>query len=94
VIVESRGVRQQEVLHRLQRAEEQVRSITHMVECDTPCADVLTQLTAVRTALGKVGLLTAESHMKAVITERADASGHEAAVHDLHLIFKLVTRQR
>jgi DNA-binding FrmR family transcriptional regulator len=50
------------VLKRLKRAEGQVRGIAHMVEKDTYCIDILTQVNAAQAALDKVALELLRDH--------------------------------
>jgi len=47
---------------RLNRIEGQVRGVTKMVENDTYCIDILTQVSAVRAALDKVALELLRDH--------------------------------
>lgn len=51
-----------QVLKRLKRAEGQVRGVARMVEEDTYCIDVLTQITAAQAALDKVALELLRDH--------------------------------
>lgn len=62
------------LLKRLARIEGQVRGIAKMVEEDRYCIDVLTQLSAVDTALSAVGMRLLDSHVKHCVTD-ALASG-------------------
>ncbi len=50
------------VLKRLRRAEGQVRGVARMVEEDTYCIDVLTQINAARAALDKVAVELLRDH--------------------------------
>ncbi|MBN9325638.1 MAG: metal-sensitive transcriptional regulator, partial [Cellulomonas sp.] len=50
-------------LKRLRRVEGQVRGIARMVDEDTYCIDVLTQIAAVNKALQAVGLGLLEDHL-------------------------------
>lgn len=50
------------LLKRLHRAEGQVRGVTKMVDDDKYCIDILTQISAVRSALDKVALELARDH--------------------------------
>ncbi len=52
------------ILKRLRRAEGQVRGIARMVEADTYCIDILTQVTATQAALDKVALELLRDHAK------------------------------
>ena len=51
------------LLNRLSRIEGQVRGIARMVEDDRYCIDVLTQLQAVRAALGRVETELLKDHL-------------------------------
>jgi len=51
------------LLNRLNRIEGQVRGIARMVEEDRYCIDVLTQLQAVRAALGRVETEMLKEHL-------------------------------
>ncbi|MGY3716875.1 metal-sensitive transcriptional regulator [Sutcliffiella cohnii] len=55
---------------RLNRIEGQVRGVKRLIEEDTYCDDVLTQIAAIQSALNSVGKLLLEGHMKSCIVER------------------------
>ena len=50
------------LLKRLRRIEGQVRGVESMVEQDRYCIDVVTQITAIQSALDKVALSLLEDH--------------------------------
>jgi CsoR family transcriptional regulator, copper-sensing transcriptional repressor len=52
------------ILKRLKRAEGQVRGVTRMVDEDTYCIDILTQIAATQAALDKVALELVRDHAK------------------------------
>jgi len=64
------------LLKRLARAEGQVRGVARMVEEDRYCIDILTQLSAVDTALESVALEILDDHVKHCVAG-AIASGDE-----------------
>ena len=51
------------IIKRLKRIEGQVRGLQRMVEDDTYCIDVLTQVSATTKALQSVALLLLEDHL-------------------------------
>lgn len=61
-------------LNRLRRIEGQVRGIARMVEEDTYCIDVLTQVSAVTKALQAVSLGLLEDHIGHCVVEAAGES--------------------
>ena len=65
------------LLNRLRRIEGQVRGIGRMVEEGRYCVDILTQLQAVRAALGKVEGAILQDHLNKCI-EGAITSGDAA----------------
>lgn len=67
-----------DLLKRLRRAEGQVRGIARMVEDETYCIDVLTQISAANRALERVALSLLEDHLSHCVAE-AVAEGGDAA---------------
>ena len=65
-------------LKRLRRIEGQVRGIQRMVESDTYCVDVLTQVAAVTKALQAVSLGLLEDHVGHCVVEAARQSDEDA----------------
>ncbi|HET6747354.1 MAG TPA: metal-sensitive transcriptional regulator [Candidatus Saccharimonadales bacterium] len=52
------------VLKRLRRVEGQVRGVAKMVEADTYCIDILTQISAIQAATDKIALELLREHTK------------------------------
>ena len=65
-------------LKRLRRVEGQVRGLQRMVESDTYCIDILTQVSAVTRALQAVALGLVEDHLGHCVTQAIEAGGPEA----------------
>ena len=65
-------------LKRLRRIEGQVRGLHRMVEADTYCIDVLTQVSAATRALQSVAIGLLEEHMAHCMVEAARAGGAES----------------
>lgn len=64
-----------DLLKRLRRAEGQVRGIHRMVEEDSYCIDVLTQVSAATRALETVALALLEDHLAHCVAEAAREGG-------------------
>ncbi len=80
-------------MRRLKRIEGQVRGIARMVEDDTYCIDILTQVSAVTRALQAVSLGLLEDHIGHCVVdaaresdEAADAKVTEAAAAIARLV--------
>ncbi|WP_309616764.1 metal-sensitive transcriptional regulator [Salinibacterium sp.] len=72
----------EDLLKRLRRAEGQVRGIHRMVEDDTYCIDILTQVSAATKALETVALSLLEDHLSHCVAQ-ATAEGGEVAQEKL-----------
>jgi CsoR family transcriptional regulator, copper-sensing transcriptional repressor len=68
------------LVKRLHRIEGQVRGIERMVEDDRYCIDVLTQISAVTTALESLALKILDDHVRHCVAG-ALASGDETDAH-------------
>ncbi|WP_239094253.1 metal-sensitive transcriptional regulator [Bacillus sp. B15-48] len=76
------------MITRLNRIEGQIRGIKGMIEKDTYCDDVITQISATQAALNSVAKILLEGHMKSCVVERIQ-DGDDEIVDEL-----LVTIQR
>ncbi len=65
-------------LKRLRRIEGQVRGIQRMVDEDTYCIDVLTQVSAINRALQAVSIGLLEDHLGHCVAQAVQAGGAEA----------------
>jgi CsoR family transcriptional regulator, copper-sensing transcriptional repressor len=68
------------VLARLRRIEGQVRGLSRMVEEDTYCIDVLTQVSATTRALESVALKLLDEHLAHCVVDAARTGGDVADV--------------
>ena len=78
------------VITRLKRIEGQIAGLRRMVESDTYCVDVLTQVSAAQGALGKVGEIVLGKHIETCVTEAFEHGSDDerrAAVEELMGVF-------
>ena len=66
-----------DVLLRLRRIEGQVRGLQRLVDEDTWCIDVLTQISSVTKALQGVGVGLLDDHIRHCVREAVQEGGHE-----------------
>jgi DNA-binding FrmR family transcriptional regulator len=64
---------------RLRRIEGQVRGVGRMIEEDTYCIDVLTQISAINSALQSVALGLLEEHLGHCVSHAVNEGGEEGA---------------
>ncbi|TYB83728.1 MAG: metal-sensitive transcriptional regulator, partial [Kosmotoga sp.] len=57
------------VINRLKRAEGQLRGLQRMIEEDRTCTDILTQVSAVISALSKISEMIAKTYAKKCVLE-------------------------
>ncbi|KAF0197518.1 MAG: hypothetical protein FD169_500 [Bacillota bacterium] len=79
------------VIKRLSRIEGQVRGVQKMVEEDRYCLEILTQITAIRAALDKVGMQILDGHARGCLSA-AIKSGHaDSSIDELmHVLQRYV----
>lgn len=68
----------QALLNRLKRVEGQVRGLQRMVNEETYCIDILTQVSAATRALETVALSLLDDHLRHCVTDAARRGGDEA----------------
>lgn len=77
---------------RLNRIEGQIRGIKGLIEKDTYCDDVITQISATQSALNSVAKLLLEGHLKTCVLERIQEGDHEVLDEVLVTIQKLMKK--
>jgi CsoR family transcriptional regulator, copper-sensing transcriptional repressor len=82
----------QQLLARLRRIEGQVRGIGRMIEDDTYCIDVLTQVAAVSKALQGVGVKLLDEHLHHCVAGAAASGDDDRTEQLVHEASKAVER--
>jgi CsoR family transcriptional regulator, copper-sensing transcriptional repressor len=59
------------IMNRLKRIEGQIRGLQRLVESGAPCVDVITQISAVTSAMKKTGAAIVCNNMKTCLDESA-----------------------
>lgn len=80
------------MITRLNRIEGQIRGIKGMIEKDTYCDDVITQISATQAALNSVAKILLEGHMKSCVVERIQEGDDEVVDELLVTIQKLMKK--
>jgi DNA-binding FrmR family transcriptional regulator len=76
-------MRKKELQDRLRRIEGQVRGLQRLVDEDTYCIDILTQLNSVTAALKAVGLGLIADHVRHCVRESLERGEGDAKVEEL-----------
>ena len=77
---------------RLNRIEGQIRGIKGLIEKDTYCDDVITQISATQAALNSVAKILLEGHMKSCVVERIQEGDMDVLDEVLVTIQKLMKK--
>jgi DNA-binding FrmR family transcriptional regulator len=76
------------LLKRLNRIEGQTRGVAKMVEEDRYCVDVLTQISAIQSALDALALQLLENHTKGCVRSAIGSGDGEAAIDELMTVVR------
>ena len=63
------GEQKDDVLRRLSRIEGQIKGLRRLIEQDTYCVDVLTQVSSIHEALRGVGKVVMRNHLQSCVTD-------------------------
>jgi len=88
------GEEKQKLLHRLRRIEGQLGGIRRMVEDDTYCVDVLTQISAVDGAMKKVSQILLGAHIQTCVSDAFTSGDSDARSQKLTELMEIFGRYR
>jgi DNA-binding FrmR family transcriptional regulator len=71
-----------DLLARLRRIEGQVRGVQRLIDTDTYCIDILTQITAIRAGLNKVAVSLLGDHLGHCVADSIATGGDAEAKVD------------
>ena len=54
----------EDLLKRLRKVKGQISGLERMIDRNAPCSDILMQISAVRAAVGKIGMLIMQNYMR------------------------------
>lgn len=77
------------VQNRLNRIEGQIRGLQKMVEEDTYCIDIITQTSAIKSALSSVEDLLLENHLDTCASEQMKSGNVTKAKQEILAVYRL-----
>ncbi|MEX0934896.1 MAG: metal-sensitive transcriptional regulator [Candidatus Paceibacterota bacterium] len=83
-----KGEVKKKVRDRLKRLEGQIRGLQRMVEEDEYCVDIITQSSAVRSALSSVEDLILENHLSEHVVHQMKGNQEAKAIDEIIHVFK------
>jgi DNA-binding FrmR family transcriptional regulator len=78
-----------QIQNRLKRIEGQIRGLQKLIEEDAYCIDVITQTSAVRSALKSVENVLLESHLSTCVVHQIQSGKQKKAVEEILKVYKL-----
>lgn len=88
LVSEEQAKNKKDLINRLNRIEGQLRGIQRMVQEEADCADILTQIAAVRSATNKVGGLILEKYAKECVRKSMKEHGKDQEIEHLNSIIQ------
>lgn len=67
---------------RIRKIEGQLRAISHMVDTDVPCEEILIQINAAKSALHKVGQVVLEGHLQHCVRDGIEHGDADKTIAD------------
>ena len=78
----------EQIINRLKRIEGQVRGIQNMIENERYCVDILTQISAINSAMKNVGLQLLEKHAQNCVSNAIKEGNGNESIEELMDVFK------
>ena len=79
-----------DLINRLRRIEGQIRGIEGMIDNDAYCTDVLTQVVAVRSAMGSFARVLLSKHLKSCVCDDIRQGNDETVDELVELLGKMI----
>jgi len=84
--------RKQALIRRLNRIEGQVRGVARMIEEDRYCVDILTQISALRSALDGLAMELLEDHTHGCVRDAVRSGNGDEAIGELMEVVRRFAR--
>lgn len=81
---------QRNLMNRMNRIEGQVKGVKRMIDRNVYCDDILTQMSAVQSALHSVSRLLLESHINTCVIDRLESKDPEIVEEFMTTISKIM----
>ncbi|MBS1055831.1 metal-sensitive transcriptional regulator [Gluconobacter kondonii] len=84
--------RKKALTNRVRRIEGQVGGVLNMIENDRYCVDILTQISAIKSALDGVSIQILSSHANGCVRRAVQEDGGEGAIDELLQVVRRMMR--
>lgn len=81
--MESNEVSKEDILNRMKKIEGQAKGIQKMIEEDKCCGDIMVQISAIRSAINRVGGLIMDRYVKDCLRESLKNDKSDASIDEV-----------
>lgn len=82
-VLDSRQISKEDILNRMKKIEGQAKGIQKMIEEDKCCGDIMVQISAIRSAINRVGGLIMDRYIKECLKESLVNSKDEKDIEEI-----------
>lgn len=81
--MDSKEVSKEDILNRMKKIEGQAKGIQKMIEEDKCCGDIMVQISAIRSAINRVGGLIMDRYIKECLKESLNSGKDEQTIDEV-----------
>jgi DNA-binding FrmR family transcriptional regulator len=82
-VLDNREVSKEDILNRMKKIEGQAKGIQKMIEEDKCCGDIMVQISAIRSAINRVGGLIMDRYIKECLRESIKSGKEDEKVEEI-----------
>jgi DNA-binding FrmR family transcriptional regulator len=81
--LDNKEISKEEILNRMKKIEGQAKGIQKMIEEDKCCGDIMVQISAIRSAINKVGGLIMDRYIKECLRESLKDKNSDNSIEEI-----------
>lgn len=81
--MDNKEISKEEILNRMKKIEGQAKGIQKMIEEDKCCGDIMVQISAIRSAINKVGGLIMDRYIKECLKESLKDKNSDKSIEEI-----------
>ena len=81
--MDNKEISKEDILNRMKKIEGQAKGIQKMIEEDKCCGDIMVQISAIRSAINKVGGLIMDRYIKECLKESLNDENSDKSIEEI-----------
>ena len=81
--MDNKEISKEDILNRMKKIEGQVKGIQKMIDEDKCCGDIMVQISAIRSAINKVGGLIMDRYIKECLKESLKDKNSDKSIEEI-----------